>query len=398
MISEASLLWHGPAWVAGQSMPGSSTGISLPGITPDQDLVALFKASQMPANALPSAVLVNLGTIADQVEHALFWSWLQRCLDSLPSEVPVILLSDQTSRPPDITRPTAFVDRRIRDQDLFNLVCDCQRALIRSEEARIRRISFGRIPGYGSPPHYRGTSGLLIIGMGGRFLQLQQAGEQERRVTVVGAFDQYMGEHFLTQRAFDAVILDTSYQDCLENLHQLRLDARFAALPVLAITDQEHDVSLLFQAGASDVILAPIQDDILKIRLSTAIRSGKRRRLADKMLAESHRWLTEQLKTGGVPQEIYERYLDDAGMALARRGLEIWELKLLPENTGTTNLLPSPNPDLFGTLLSVADATSREEDLVCFVQNVGPVAVLKSERGKERLQTRINAILGHTNL
>jgi hypothetical protein len=146
------------------------------------------------------------------------------------------------------------------------------------------------------------------------------------------------------------------------------------------------------------VLRLPLDSENLALRLAAAIRAGKRRRLADKILAESHKWLTRELNTGGVSQNHYDRYLSTIGPALAKRGLEIWEMNLLPENFSTPDMSTMLAPDLYGTLLSIADATSREEDLVCFVHDRGPVAVLKSERGKSRLQARINAILGRTVL
>ena len=73
-------------------------------------------------------------------------------------------------------------------------------------------------------------------------------------------------------------------------------------------------------------------------------------------------------------------------------------MNLLPENFSAPDMSTMLAPDLYGTVLSIADATSREEDLVCFVPDRGPVAVLNSERGKARLQARINAILGRTLL
>lgn len=345
---------------------------------------------------LPSVILLDTKVLDRLDKRADFTAWLAGAIEELRTDVPILLLCKAGDDLSGLVRPTAIVDREIPDDTLFATACDLQRSLMRSEEARIRRMSFGRVPGYGSAPHHKGTSGLLIVGMGGRLLQVQQA--SQRNVEIVGAFDQQMGEDYLAQRAFDAVILDDTFDENLENLRRIRMDARFAALPVLAVAEQASDIPTLFRAGASDVLRLPLQETNLSIRLSTAIRFGKKRRLADKVLAESHKWLREQLNTGGVPQAFYARYGEKAGAALAKRGLEIWEMKLLPENFSTPDEATLLAPDLYGTVLSIADATSREEDLVCFVHDVGPIAVLKSERGKARLQARINAILGHTRL
>ncbi|WP_209008297.1 hypothetical protein [Roseibium polysiphoniae] len=394
MDTETSLLWHGPTWFAGRRLPGSAGPI--PGLTSDIDLITTWRTEALLPDMLPSVILLDTEALDRLDKRADFTAWLAVAIEELRTDVPILLLCKAGDDLSGLVRPTAIVDREIPDDTLFATACDLQRSLMRSEEARIRRMSFGRVPGYGSAPHHKGTSGLLIVGMGGRLLQVQQA--SQRNVEIVGAFDQQMGEDYLAQRAFDAVILDDTFDENLENLRRIRMDARFAALPVLAVAEQASDIPTLFRAGASDVLRLPLQETNLSIRLSTAIRFGKRRRLADKVLAESHKWLREQLNTGGVPQVFYARYSERAGAALAKRGLEIWEMKLLPENFSTPDDATLLAPDLYGTVLSIADATSREEDLVCFVHDVGPIAVLKSERGKARLQARINAILGHTRL
>ncbi|WP_417668533.1 hypothetical protein [Roseibium sp.] len=375
-------------------MPGA--GPAIPGLANDVDLVEAFGNDVALPDALPSVVLIDLDQISLAAPDPGFWGWLSDKIESLPSDVPLIMLAGPDAEIPEKPRAHAIVDPRIPDECLFNLVCDTQRALMRSEEARIRRMSFGRVPGYGVARHHQGSSGLLVIGIGGRFLELQQA--HERNVSLVGAFDQNMGELFLAQRGFDAVILDAALDATLENLRQIRMDSRYASLPVLAVVENPADIPTYFKAGASDVLVVPLKTTNLKRRLATAIRSGKRRRLADKTLAESHKWLTEQLSKGGVSQDYYSRYLDKARAALDKRGLDIWEMKLLPENLNAPDMTTLLAPDINATVLSIADATSREEDLVCFVHDVGPIAVLKSERGKERLQARINAILGHTRL
>lgn len=394
MDSSSSLLWHGPAWFAGRSLPGSAGPI--PGLSADVDLIAAFEAATQPPSTLPCVVLVDVNMVNALNDPQMFWNWLTKNIAALKTDVPVLLLCAPGTILPQRPRADAVLDSAIPDYTLFDIICDVQRALMRSEEARLRRLSFGRIPGYGTAAHYKGASGVLVIGMGGRFLQVQQA--SQRKVEVIGAFSQQMGEDYLAQRAFDAVILDSPFDETLENLHKLRMDARFASLPAIAITEIEADVPTLYRAGATDVLKLPLSNADLPLRLAAAIRSGKRRRLADKTLAESHKWLAQQLTTGGVSQDYYARYLKQAGAALKLRGLEIWEMKLMPENFSKANASTLLASNLYGTVLSIAAATSREEDLVCFVHDVGPIAVLKSERGKENLQARINAILGHTLL
>lgn len=390
--NETSLLWHGPVWFAGRRSPFSVGQI--PGLSSDIDLQQAFADGHLPVATLPSAILLDLSSVTAPVDT--FASWLRAAIQQLSAEVPLIVLCGGEDAFPVGLKPHVAIDRDVSNTVLFSTICAQQRALMRFEEARIRRVIFGRIAGYGSAPHQTGGSGLLIVGLSGRFMELQQASREN--VEVVGAFDQSMAEEYLASRAFDAVILDSTLDDTLENLRLIRLDSRYAALPVLVVTDHRDESTMLFEAGANDVLVAPLQADALRQRLAVAIRHGKRRRLSDKALAESHNWLLKQLSSGGVPQVTYTRYLEVAGSALAARGLDIWELKLLPESFAIPEKAAMLADDLFGTMLSVADATSREEDLVCVVHDIGPVAVLKSERGMTRLQSRINSILGHTTL
>lgn len=390
--NETSLLWHGPVWFAGRGSPFSVGQI--PGLSSDVDLLRAFADGRVPISPLPSVILLDWNSVTASAEA--FLTWLRAAISQLGAEVPLIVLCGGEDAFPEGLKPHAAIDREVSDTVLFGTICAQQRALMRFEEARIRRVVFGRIAGYGSAPHQTGGSGLLIVGLSGRFMELQQASSEN--VEVVGAFDQSMAEEYLASRAFDAVILDSTLEDTLENLRQIRMDARYAALPVLVVTDDPDESTMLFDAGANDVLVAPLRANSLRHRLAIAIRHGKRRRLSDRALAESHNWLLRQLSSGGVPQPTYARYLEIAGAALAARGLDIWELKLLPESFAIPEKAAMLADDLFGTMLSIADATSREEDLVCVVHEVGPVAVLKSERGMTRLQSRINSILGHTTL
>lgn len=393
MERESSLLWQGPVWFAGRMSPAQAG--SVPGLPADVDLISAFTEPARLDGPLPSAILVDLGSLPE-TEQTDFFAWLEPQIAALETEVPLILLCGNLDTIADLPKAHAIINRSVPDDILFDAICAHQRALMRVEEARIRRLVFGRVPGYGAPAHYRGTSGLLVVGLGGRFMDLRAA--SSRKTEIIGAFGQGMAANFLSQRAFDAVILDSPLDDTLESLRLIRMDARFAALPVLVVTDRDEDSAMLFRAGANDVLTLPLREDNLRARLATAIRFGKRRRLADKVLAENHKWLMQQLRSGGVRQDDYSRYLDLAGSALNKRGLTVWQMKLLPENFTYPEHTAMLAEDIYGTVLSIADATSRDEDLVCVVHDIGPVAVLKSERGKGRLLSRINAILSHTIL
>lgn len=234
----------------------------------------------------------------------------------------------------------------------------------------------------------------MVVGVSGRFLEWQSAIAQN--VEVVGAFDGGMATGFMAQRAFDAVVIDSPIEDTIDYMQQIRRDARFASLPVLAVCEEEEDVVPLFRNGASDVLLGRNRPETLNRRLASAIRLGKRRRLADRVLSESHMWLQQQITIGGLDQDLYVSYLETVSQALAARGLDLWEMRLTPENFNIQAPTPEDMMELNGTLLSIADATSRDEDLVCLVKGMGPVAVLKNEAGTVKLQKRIHSILAHT--
>ncbi|MBO6756644.1 MAG: hypothetical protein JJ902_09985 [Roseibium sp.] len=393
MDQDQSLMWHGPAWFAGRASPVDA-GV-IPGRPPDIDVWNAFQSSLDVPKTLPSVVLVRLGAIPANIRSG-FFEWLTDRLAGFDCEVPVVWLADGQEHVPDRPRAHAVVDDQISAQALFQRICFLQRSLVRFDEARLRRLVFGRVPRYGTAPHNSGTSGLLVIGLGNRFVEFMQAGGP--KVEVIGAFNQAMAEDYLSRRGFDAVILDAPLSDSLENLRQLRMDARYAMLPVLVFAQSQIDAGLLFDAGATDVVPPDAAAPNLQRRLSVAIRAGKRRRLSDRMLAESHTWLMQTLNDGGLAGDKYAQYLDNVNRSLGLRGLTAHELHLLPEaKIGPSGAAHAP-ADHDSTLLSIADATSREEDLICVVKGIGPVAVLKSERGKARLQARVHKILSHTIL
>lgn len=391
MDLELSLSWRGPFWYAGRRPRRVSNGDDPEDL--DVSLDRIFARRGEPPTALPAAVVIDTAGFAPD-DVCPFFDWLHPRMRALPCEVPFYLLTGSEDAVPDGVQPTAIVNRSVPDDILMMLISIHQRALLRSEEAQLRRRVFGRIPGFGTAPHHSGTSSLMVVGLSGRFLEWQDASDQ--KVEVIGAFDGNMAVEYMSTRAFDAVVVDAPFEDAVDYMQQIRRDARFAGLPVLAVCEGEDDMALLFRKGASDVLVGDNRKETLAHRLSTAIRFGKRRRLADRILAESQMWLRQQVTLGGLQIDDYTNYLETCSGALALRGLDLWEMRLQPENFGIEVGSPSEIEDINATLLSIADATSRDEDLVCLVKSLGPVAVLKNEAGTSRLQKRINTILRHT--
>jgi CheY-like chemotaxis protein len=393
MDVETSLSWRGPYWYAGRRPRRSSNGDAPEDL--DVSLLNMFERKSRIPMALPAAVVVDIASL-DPAAHDEFFDWLLPHVRGLDCEVPFYLLTGSDDLLPSGLQPTAILDRVVPDDILLMLICIHQRALLRSEEALLRRRVFGRIPGFGTAPHHSGTSSLMVVGLSGRFLEWQDASDQ--KVEVVGAFDGNLAVDFMTKRAFDAVVIDAPFDDAVDYMQQIRRDSRFAGLPVLAVCNREEDLVQLFRNGASDVLVGENRKETLAQRLNAAIRFGKRRRLADRILAESQMWLRQQVTQGGLGVGEYTTYLEACSNALAARGLDLWEMRLQPENFGIRLNTPDALDEVNATLLSIADATSRDEDLVCLVRELGPVAVLKNEQGTARLQKRINSILAHTVL
>jgi len=392
MDQDPSLLWHGPLWYAG--FRPAEIGGAIPGVRDDQDLIAHERAGTRPPPDLPLAIVATPALLGTPDESGRFFCWLDDLISGLQCEVPLILLVGADDHIPDRPRAHAVINFGVSPHHLFEKVCRLQRSLVRSEEARLRRIVFGRQISSSHAGYQTGPSGLLVIGVGQRFLELQNTAED--KIDVIGAFDQRIAEDYLKQRAFDAVILDGDLADVLENLRQLRFDARFATLPVLVFSENPIEAHALFEAGATDVLPKTVTSTNLKARMRVLVRGGKRRRLADRILSESRRWLLNTLKQGGLSAPLYESYLDRASAALKKRGLSPSEMWLAPPAASPLPSEPEAVSEIHATVLSIAEATSRDEDLICVVETRGPVAVLKSDRGRERLTARINAILSHT--
>lgn len=393
MDVETSLSWRGPYWYAGRRPRRSSTGDAPEDL--DVALLSMFERRSRLPMALPAAIVVDIAHLNED-QRVDFFDWLLPQIRELSCEVPFYILTGSEDLIPEGLQATAIMDRIVPDEVLLMLICIHQRALLRSEEALLRRKIFGRIPGFGSAPHHSGSSSLLVVGLSGRFLEWQDASNE--KVEVVGAFDGNMAVEFMSKRAFDAVVIDAPFDDAIDYMQQIRRDPRFAGLPVLAVCEREEDLVLLFRNGASDVLVGENRKETLARRLNSSIRFGKRRRLSDRILAESHVWLRQQGSRGGLRVEEYTHYLEACSDALALRGLDLWEMRLQPENFGIDVHSGEELEEINATLLSIADATSRDEDLVCLVRDFGPVAVLKNEAGIARLQKRINSILTHTVL
>ena len=377
---EEEFLWHGPLVYAGDlqaiehGLPGNIHALDILRVSPD-DL-----------QQLPAAVVVD-GTTLTSDERAEVQRRLRVLYGRLPCEIPFIFLCDDRLLWQEAFRPQTILDARIPRDLLLQRIRFVQRFIVRIEEARIRRRVLGRIASYGTAPHFTGASGLLVIGRGRRFLEVENI--DHHAVEVIGAFTGNMGETYLANRAFDAVILDEdSYESGFE-IDKLRRDPRFATLPVLAFASDEDDLPALFRSGLSDVIAGDPTRENLSMRIASAVRIGKRRRLSDRVLTASRAWLLQTSLRGGISQELYQAYCARLTAAMAPRGIQVCELSL---EDG------SCSADKRQTVLSLADAINREDDLACSIEGKNTVAVVKSQSAADKLKSRIEAILDQTRL
>lgn len=219
MDVETSLSWRGPYWYAGRRPRRSDSGDAPEDL--DVSLVNMFERRSRLPTALPAAVVVDITCLEDSQRDA-FFDWLLPQVRGLVCEVPFYVLTGSDDLLPDNLQATAIIDRIVPDEVLLMLICIHQRALLRSEEAQLRRRIFGRIPGFGTAPHHSGSSSLLVVGLSGRFLEWQDASEQ--KVEVVGAFDGNMAVEFMSKRAFDAVVIDAPFDDAVFYMQQIRRD------------------------------------------------------------------------------------------------------------------------------------------------------------------------------
>ena len=155
MDVETSLSWRGPYWYAGRRPRRSSNGDAPEDL--DVSLISMFdRRSKLPM-ALPAAIVVDISILEDD-RRVEFFSWLLPQIRLLASEVPFYILTGSDDILPPGLQPTAIIDKVVPDEVLLMLICIHQRALLRSEEAQLRRRIFGRIPGFGSAPHHSGTT------------------------------------------------------------------------------------------------------------------------------------------------------------------------------------------------------------------------------------------------
>ncbi len=315
-----------------------------------QDISLLFRQSQLPRSIL----LVLSGHDEDQatVEE------LRRNLAQIAVEIPVVLLFEGTSlthfrNAPLSIRPAAILGAGFPLSLVAGRLSDAARMALRMEEARRRRLVLGRaVQGPGPSGEAKVDAGLLIVGLGGRFAAIQAANKE--RTTIVGAFTPDMANTYLAEAWFRVVMIDCAPAEAEEQIRRIRSDPRYKTLPLIAATELAGDAPALYNAGASEVIVGEISEDMLAWHLAMAIRAGVRRGLANRTLsAYRDRFVTA---AGGwrLDANTFKAYLFSSREAASIRGDELKIIRFAEFADAVSRELESSEDQGFSSLDSSA--------------------------------------------
>lgn len=201
------------------------------------------------------------------------------------------------------------------------------------------------------------------------------------RVTCASSGSEGMG--LIGQTAFDCVLTDAAMPEMsgYEFVAAARSDPRHLQLPILMLTRKRHrqDVKKAVEAGATDYILKPIDEDLLLEKVEQALRRQGKRALHEhifqnaaatqgeitfdcKVVSLGETTLTLRLPVrleGRAPFELRSRVFSDIGVAQPRLRLEHCE-RLPDVAEGDTSPIDPTQP--WQARLSFADAP--EPDLV----------------------------------
>lgn len=153
-----------------------------------------------------------------------------------------------------------------------------------------------------APPETLEESTVLVVGNGARFPIIEKA--LAKNTTIIGAFTRETAEDYLLRRPFDSIVLDIPYDATVEFVTQLRRNPRFHSLPVIVLLS---DVDLpstdgLYQAGATDIFVEPINPHELATKTTNYIREN---RFRDKLRAVYKQ--ARHMATGDALTGLYSR-------------------------------------------------------------------------------------------
>jgi len=153
-----------------------------------------------------------------------------------------------------------------------------------------------------SPPETLEEATVLVVGNGTRFPVIEKA--LAKNTTIIGAFTRETAEDYLLRRPFDSIVLDLSPEETIEFVAQLRRNPRFHSLPVIVLLPASEQISRddLYQAGATDIFVEPINPHELATKTTNFIREN---RFRDKLRAVYKQ--ARHMATGDALTGLYSR-------------------------------------------------------------------------------------------
>lgn len=122
----------------------------------------------------------------------------------------------------------------------------------------------------------------------------------------------YEAEDLLTRRNFDAAVvrLDAQPEECMGLCAQVRNNPRLFNLPILVIDDGGLDAVEAYRKGASRVLGAAVDADVLYGATLALVRRQQRRWAVRDLLQQTLRDATSDLDTGVYSSDFLRTYLD----------------------------------------------------------------------------------------
>ncbi|WP_029057031.1 hypothetical protein [Stappia stellulata] len=292
--------------------------------------------------------------------------------------------------------PDAFLPPETSPALLATRLRETIRQSVRMEEARLRRMTLGALPGETvAAPHRPG--GLMVAGLG------QQAGAALERAGLVANLTGVLAAETVCRRLQEAgsraLFIDMPTARALDVIERVSADPRHVSLPVMAMAETVEDIETLLAAGCNDVVRRDVAPEDLGVRLRALLAAGARRALSNAALRRFRAVYLEEETL--LSRAAHDAYLGRLREALSRRGrvpllmtlADLHPAPLRPAAANDDPLAPVVGDPVRSTLL----AASREEDFVARVEELGDRIVLRDVQAAAGLTRRVGAILASTS-
>jgi len=251
-----------------------------------------------------------------------------------------------------------------------------------------------------SPPEIIDEVSILIVGEGAHLAIAERA--LGKGATLIGALTRDMAEDYLNRRAFDAILLDLPGDEAVDFLSNIRRNAKFHSLPVLALLPhmETGDTEALFEAGATDLFMEPIDPRELAARSDAYIKENRFREKLRSVYHQARHMATGDALTGlysrGFILEHLDRMLEDKarwGEPLTLCGLTIDNLKEINGTYGYAvgDRIIRQIGTLIGQLVRGEDMTARWKG-----GNFLVILTSTDARDAEVAIARIRGVVNHT--